>query len=264
MPDGFLKICHNTGFSDFIELLRWVIYYGKPCIITILVLNTPQWTSVCGFKHFPAPPNFDHVTIPERTKLTVMERVPQFPPGLKPPKMQKRLRYMRGKEMVHNFLLHQQYGIMALGGGRLKYQHFEVMRLGIGRKMDTQRMFAIWRVDAPWQPVTKRGQGQRLGGGKGAIDHYVTPIKAGRIIVELGGKCEFDEVKDFLQKIAEKLPFKAMAVSHELLQEMRRKEIEDEKNNLNFYTMKYVIQNNMGGCQNWLSPFDFKWFCKHV
>ncbi|KAB0794546.1 hypothetical protein PPYR_11385 [Photinus pyralis] len=242
----------------------WVIYYGKPCIITILVLNTPQWTSVCGFKHFPAPPNFDHVTIPERTKLTVMERVPQFPPGLKPPKMQKRLRYMRGKEMVHNFLLHQQYGIMALGGGRLKYQHFEVMRLGIGRKMDTQRMFAIWRVDAPWQPVTKRGQGQRLGGGKGAIDHYVTPIKAGRIIVELGGKCEFDEVKDFLQKIAEKLPFKAMAVSHELLQEMRRKEIEDEKNNLNFYTMKYVIQNNMGGCQNWLSPFDFKWFCKHV
>lgn len=55
-------------------------------------------------------------------------------------------------------------------------------------------MFAIWRVPAPWQPVTKKGQGQRMGGGKGAIDHYVTPIRAGRIIVEMGGKCEFEEV----------------------------------------------------------------------
>ena len=55
-------------------------------------------------------------------------------------------------------------------------------------------MFAIWRIPAPWQPLTKKGQGQRMGGGKGAIDHYVTPIKAGRVIVELGGKCEFDEV----------------------------------------------------------------------
>lgn len=54
-----------------------------------------------------------------------------------------------------------------------------MMRLTVGRKIDTDRMFAIWRVDAPWQPITKKGQGQRMGGGKGAIDHYVTPIKAG-------------------------------------------------------------------------------------
>lgn len=55
-------------------------------------------------------------------------------------------------------------------------------------------MFAIWRVDPPWQPITKKGQGQRMGGGKGAIDHYVTPVKAGRIILEVGGKCEYAEV----------------------------------------------------------------------
>jgi ribosomal protein L16/L10AE len=33
-----------------------------------------------------------------------------------------------------------------------------------------------------------------MGGGKGPIDHYVTPVKAGRVIVEMGGKCEFAEV----------------------------------------------------------------------
>ena len=39
-----------------------------------------------------------------------------------------------------------------------------------------------------------QGQGHRMGGGKGAIDHYVTPIKAGRVIMEVGGHCEYFEV----------------------------------------------------------------------
>lgn len=54
-----------------------------------------------------------------------------------------------------------------------------MMRLAIGRKMDISRMFAVWRVDAPWQPVTRKSQGMRMGGGKGNIDEYVTPVKAG-------------------------------------------------------------------------------------
>lgn len=71
-------------------------------------------------------------------------------------------------------------------------------RLTVARHLDQKRMFAIWRVDPPWQPVTKKGQGQRMGGGKGAIDHYVTPVKAGRIVLEIGGKCEYAEVCNIL------------------------------------------------------------------
>lgn len=33
-----------------------------------------------------------------------------------------------------------------------------------------------------------------MGGGKGAIDHYITPVKAERIIIEVAGKCSFEEV----------------------------------------------------------------------
>lgn len=33
-----------------------------------------------------------------------------------------------------------------------------------------------------------------MGGGKGAIDHYFTPLKAGRVIVEVGGNIEYFEV----------------------------------------------------------------------
>lgn len=40
--------------------------------------------------------------------------------------------------------------------GRLRHGHYEMMRLTIGRKMDPNRMFAIWRIDPPWQPVTKK------------------------------------------------------------------------------------------------------------
>jgi large subunit ribosomal protein L16 len=38
----------------------------------------------------------------------------------------------------------------------MKWGHFEMVRLGILRKMDQNRMFAVWRIDGPWQPVTKK------------------------------------------------------------------------------------------------------------
>lgn len=218
----------------------------------------------------------------ERPKLRFFDKVPQYPPNLKPPKMQKRLRYMRGPEMIHTTLQHEQYGIQAMGGGRMRWGHFEMLRLSIGRKMDVSRMFSYWRIDAPWQPgnfqkifshknyvtfpfyslVTRRGQGQRLGGGKGAIDHYVTPVKSGRIILEFGGRCEFKEVQEFLQKYADQLPFPARAVSHEMLEKERERKEELERINLNPYTFKYVTQNNLSGCHKWLRPIDHKQFGK--
>jgi len=201
--------------------------------------------------------------MPEKPKLRFYDKVPQMPGNLRPPKMQKRLKLMRGPEPVHNFLLHKQYGIQALCGGRMRWGHFEMIRLGIGRKMDIDRMFSIWRIDAPWQPLTKQGQGQRMGGGKGAIDHYVTPVKAGRIIVELAGKCEFQEVKGFLKQFSDKLPFKARVVSQEMLDEEAKREKELEESNINPYTFKYVCQNNLGGCHQWMTKVDHIWFGKY-
>lgn len=138
------------------------------------------------------------VEIPaNRQKLRVMLKVPQYN-NIKVPKMQKRLILMRGPDVKHNTeLVHKQYGIIALEGGRIKHQHIEMARLSIGKKMDTSRMFCVWRIAEPWQPLSKKGIGVRLGAGKGAIDHYCTPVKAGRVIIEAGGKCDFEEVKSF-------------------------------------------------------------------
>lgn len=38
----------------------------------------------------------------------------------------------------------------------MKFVHFEVIRMGLLKKLDWSRMFAIWRVDSPWQAVTKK------------------------------------------------------------------------------------------------------------
>jgi large subunit ribosomal protein L16 len=73
---------------------------------------------------------------------------------------------MRGPELVHNKLIHKQYGIIALSGGSLKFGHYEMIRMAVNRMINQERAFAIWRVDPPSKPKTKHGQGKKLGGGK--------------------------------------------------------------------------------------------------
>lgn len=67
-----------------------------------------------------------------------------------------------------------------------------------------------------------------------------------------------------LDHVAHSLPFKAMAVSQELLEEMERKELENKRTNINPFTMKYVIQNNLNGCHKWLRRNDHKWFGEYL
>jgi len=216
-----------------------------------------------GYKHFPKPVNYDDIVIPERVKLPFLMRTPQYAAGIKAPKMMKNLDLIRGEEEVHKDLILQQYGIIALRGGYLRWGHLEMMRLGLIRKMDLKRMFAIWRVDAPWKAITRKGQGKRMGGGKGSIDHYVTPVKARRVIIELGGKCSYDEVYPVLKIIAHKLPFPAAVVSLESLDHARSESDRLENENPNPYTFKYMVQNNMMGCHRWIKEIDKVHFGKY-
>ncbi|XP_064100005.1 large ribosomal subunit protein uL16m-like isoform X3 [Macrobrachium nipponense] len=222
------------------------------------------WIQKAEYKNFPKPPSYEHITIPkERQKLRFLEKVPQYPPGVRAPKMTRRIDLIQGEEEIQRDLLHGQYAIIAKRGGMLKWGHIEMIRMGIARKINTKKMFAVWRIDSPWLPRTKRGQGKRMGGGKGSIDHYVTPVRAERIIIEVGGKCSFEEVYPFMKMIAEKLPFPAKVVSKEMLEADRAEEERLERENINPFTFKYIIQNNMTGCQIWLKDVDRKYFGKY-
>ncbi|XP_068980784.1 large ribosomal subunit protein uL16m [Bombus flavifrons] len=226
----------------------------------------------CVFKSVPAagvkscsvPTDFSDVEFPARNKLKVMPKVPQYPPQIGFFKTQKRLRLMRGPEEYHNTLLHKQYGIIATGGGRLKHNNFEMIRMIILRNVDYNKVFAIWRVPAPWQPITKKGHGVRMGAGKGSIDHYATPVKAGQVIIEVGGEIEYFEVKRVLKNIARRLPCTAMAVSQEIMDKMAESKEKMKEENLNPWTWKYIIQNNMLGCHKWISKYDKRWFNEYL
>ena len=70
--------------------------------------------------------------------------------------MTKKLENVRGPELVHNKLMHKQYGIIALAGGKLHFGHFEMIRNTINKNMDAKETFAIWRVDPPWSKFEKK------------------------------------------------------------------------------------------------------------
>ncbi|NXA44173.1 RM16 protein, partial [Eudromia elegans] len=214
----------------------------------------------------PAPPA--GVTMPERTKLKFMEKAPAVPKARREPRA---LRDIRGPSREATDFAEGQYGILAMGGGYLHWGHFEMIRLTIGRCMDPKTMFAVWRVPAPYKPVTRKSLGHRMGGGKGPIDHYVTAVKSGRLVVEVGGRCEFEEVKPFLTRVARKLPFPALAVSRESLRRMREREEEKRLDNQNPWTFERIVTANMLGMRKYLSPRDLrfhgrywgKFFLKH-
>jgi hypothetical protein len=53
---------------------------------------------------------------------------------------------------------------------------------------------------------------------------FRTPIKAGRVICEVGGKVYWEEVNPWLKRFAANLPFEAIAVNTEILQKLNDEE----------------------------------------
>ena len=45
----------------------------------------------------------------------------------------------------------------------------------------------VWIRIFPDKPITKRPPELTMGGGKGAVDHYVFPVKPGRVLFEMDG-----------------------------------------------------------------------------
>jgi len=222
------------------------------------------------YQYFPdrqlvPPAKYENVNMPDRHRLPVTSKVPgiwQSGVSMKPPKQTRELWRMKGEEQVHNELLLGQYGIVALGGGMLKQKHFEVMRLGLGRFLEQGKTFAMYRVDAPYKPITNHGMGKRMGGGKGPIDHYGTPVRAGRIIVEIGGKQSWEEINPWLRDVAKKLPFDAIAVNAEVLRDLREEEQKMVETNENPISFEWLVRNNILDSRRNVSKYDKIWFGK--
>jgi len=239
---------------------------------SLLVPQTVSASQTAGkkYKYFPdrelkVTAKFENVVMPEKHRLPIMPKTPniwQTGGVIRPPRQSKELWRMKGEERVHTDLQLNQFGIVAINGGMLRHPHFEMMRMNIGRQLDKDQSFAIYRVDAPYKPITNHGVGKRMGGGKGSIKEYGTPVKAGRVIVEIGGKVMWEEVQPWLSSVASKLPFNALAVNPKMLENLRSGERRLLETNQNPISFEWLIRNNINDCQRQLSPYDKVWFGK--
>ncbi|XP_028332252.1 large ribosomal subunit protein uL16m [Gouania willdenowi] len=218
-----------------------------------VVLHSHLKVLTAGLKTYTIPPDYSDVLLPEKVKLKFLNKVPNVKKVKKQP---KKLRDIQGPSKGGTSFISGQYGIVALGGGYLRWGHLEMIRLTINRKMDSETTFARWGINAPYKPITRKGLGQRMGGGKGAIDQYVIPVKCGRIVLEMGGKVELGEVEHILTEVAKKLPFPAKVVSRESLEKMHKEQSEREQNNQNPWTFRHIARGNMLGIRRVLSPKD--------
>ena len=106
----------------------------------------------------------------------------------------------RGTELAFG-----SYGLKSLETRWVSARQMEAARRAIIRYM--KKGGKLWLRIFPDKPVTRKGTEVPMGGGKGGVDHYVFPIRPGRIIFELDGLKE-ETAKEAFEKAADKLPIK--------------------------------------------------------
>ena len=101
------------------------------------------------------------------------------------------------------------YGLKAMESSWLKTNQLEAARRSIIRIF--QKGGKIWIRVFSDKPRTARSPELGMGGGAGALSHFVAPVEAGRIIFEIDGVDE-ETAKKALILAGHKLPIKTKFV----------------------------------------------------
>ena len=92
---------------------------------------------------------------------------------------------MKGKELRGVEVSFGEFGLQALEPAWITSRQIEAARRAIVRFV--KRGGKIWIRVFPDHVVTIKGAETRMGGGKGAPDHWVAVVKPGRVLIEIGG-----------------------------------------------------------------------------
>jgi len=97
------------------------------------------------------------------------------------------------------------YGLKAMEPRWITARQIEAARRAMTRYVE--RGGKIWIRIFPDKPVTKKPPEVTLGGGKGAVDHYVVAVRPGRILFEMDG-VTLEDASEAMRLAAHKLPIK--------------------------------------------------------
>lgn len=109
----------------------------------------------------------------------------------------------RGYETRGTDLAFGNFGLKSLESCWVTSRQIEAARRAMTRYIE--RGGKVWIRIFPDKPVTKKPPEVTLGGGKGAVDHYVAVVRPGRILFEMDGVSE-DVAREAMRLAGHKLP----------------------------------------------------------
>ena len=128
-----------------------------------------------------------------------------FPKKTKHRKWQKGRRRFKGTTKAGAELNFGSFGLKAQGTSWVTARQIEAARRAMTRYV--QRGGKIWIRVFPDKPITHKGTEVPMGKGKGSVDHYAVPVKAGRILFEMDGVSE-EMAQEAMRRASHKLSIK--------------------------------------------------------
>jgi large subunit ribosomal protein L16 len=130
--------------------------------------------------------------------------------------MPKRVKYrkthrgrMKGRASRGAEISFGEYGLQALEPCWMTSRQIEAARRAIVRFV--RRGGKLWIRVFPDKPVTAKAAETRMGSGKGNVDHWVSVVKPGRVLFEIGGVPE-DLACEAMRLASHKLPIRTQFI----------------------------------------------------
>jgi large subunit ribosomal protein L16 len=116
---------------------------------------------------------------------------------------------MKGTAQRGNVVQFGEFGLQATEPVWLTSRQIEAARRTMVRYV--RRRGKVWIRIFPDKPVTQKAAETRMGKGKGSVEKWVSVIKPGRVLFEMGGITE-EEAREALRLASYKLPCKTKFV----------------------------------------------------
>ena len=121
--------------------------------------------------------------------------------------------HRRGKAHTGNTIVFGDFGLQALESAWISSRQIEAARRAITHHI--RRGGNVWIRIFPDKSVTKTAAETRMGGGKGAPDHWVAVVRPGTILFEMGGVSQ-EIAKEAMRLASHKLPIETNFVAREI------------------------------------------------
>jgi large subunit ribosomal protein L16 len=134
------------------------------------------------------------------------------------PKKVKHRKWMKGRSRARlvetrgTDLAFGSFGLKAESAAYVNSRQIEAARRTISNFI--KREGKVWIRIFPDKPITRRPPELTMGGGKGPVDHYVFPVKPGRMLFEMDG-VKPEVAREALRLAGHKLPVRTKVVIKE-------------------------------------------------